>query len=104
MNWFRKKKLPDEKSPGGSLIYRHDSISTPRVGLADESARVFRQARAEVYGRVFCEPVAVSQETGPVIPRIDVHTFYRRAEGRRVCALVTSGMSDLEMDAPDDGI
>jgi hypothetical protein len=39
-----------------------------------------------------------------VIPRIDVHTFYRRAEGRRVCALVTSGMSDLEMDAPDDGI
>src|SRR5689334_2571775 len=105
MNWFRRKKLPDEKSPGGSFIFRHDRLSAPQIGVPEESVQAFRQAREEVYGQFFGATAGVSQETAPLVSRIDVHTYYRRAkEGRRVCTLVTSGMSDLEMDAPGGGI
>ena len=34
-------------------------------------------------------------------PRVDVHAYTRRgSEGREVCSLVTSGMSDREMAVP----
>ncbi|HEY2014678.1 MAG TPA: suppressor of fused domain protein [Bryobacteraceae bacterium] len=105
MKWFSRSKPPDEKSPGGSLIYRHDSISAPRIGLADEAVKAFRQTRDEAYQRLYGEAASVSHEIVPLVPHIDVityHRIYRNGEQRRqACTLVTSGMSDLAMTLPN---
>jgi hypothetical protein len=92
---------PAEKSPGGSIIYHHKQLSGARVGFTDESTREFRQARDEAYARLFGEAASVSHEILPLIPHIDVITYYRRGkDGRDVCTLVTGGMSDLAMTLP----
>jgi len=55
----------------------------------------------EVYKRFFGEARSISHEVFPLIPHVDVCTYYRRGSGgREVCTLVTSGMSDLEMTTP----
>jgi hypothetical protein len=66
------------------MIIRHDRMSAPRIGLTDESARAFRQARAEVHGRFFGEAAVVSEETVPLIPRIDIRFIAARKAA--VCA------------------
>lgn len=95
------KNLPSEKSPGGSIIYRHERLSEARIGVTNESTPEFRRARDEAFGRLFGEAASVSHEVFPLIPHIDVCTYYRRGkDGRDVCTLVTSGMSDLQMTLP----
>jgi hypothetical protein len=101
MFWFGKKSSRPETSPGGSVIHRYQEStwSGSRVAYADESAAEFAEARKEVYQRFFGKVHNVFDEAPPLIPRVDVHAYYRRdKDGRRVCTLVTSGMSDLEMD------
>lgn len=102
MKWFGRNKRPDEKSPGGSIIYRHDQLSGPQIGFTDESTQAFSHARDEVYARFFGEAASVSHEVLPLIPHIDVYNYVSRGkEGVDVCILVTSGMSDLEMTLPN---
>jgi len=102
--WFRKKRSQPETSPGGSIIHRYEDAtwSASRIGFADESTAKFAESRQEVYGRFFGEARDIFDEALPLIPRVDVHPYYRRAQnGPPVCTLVTSGMSDLEMSVPD---
>jgi hypothetical protein len=89
-----------ETSPGGSVIHRYDKAkwaSSP-IGLKDESTIKFAEAREGVYKRFFGEAHSVSHELFPLIPHVDVFTYFRPGpDGRAVFTLVTSGMSDLEM-------
>jgi hypothetical protein len=99
-DWFTKKA---EVTPGGSVVHRYSKKqwSSGRVGKQDERAAEYAAARQAVYQRFFGEVRAVSEENRPLVPRIDVHVYYRSgAEGRQVCTLVTSGMSDMEMNVP----
>jgi hypothetical protein len=101
--WFGRKSPPRETSPGGSIIHRYDrnDLSETRIGFTDESTVKYAAAREEVYARLFGEIVSVSHEVVPQIPHIDIYTYYRRGkDGQNVCALVTGGMSDLEMSLP----
>jgi hypothetical protein len=100
--WFGKKKSQPETSPGGSVIHRYEAAawSPTQIGLADESTAKFAEARKEVYRRFFGEVRDVFDEALPLIPRVDVHTYYRRGPDGDICTLVTSGMSDLEMSVP----
>jgi hypothetical protein len=103
MAWFGRKKSQPETSPGGSVIHRYESSawSESRIGVADESAAKFAEARKNVYERFFGKVRGVFEEALPLIPRVDVHAYSRRGPGGfNVCTLVTSGMSDLEMDVP----
>ena len=95
------KDLPPEKSPGGSILYRHERLSGPRIGFTTESTPEFGQARDETFGRLFGEAASVSHEVLPLIPHIDVYAYFRRGkDGRNECTLVTSGMSDIQMTLP----
>jgi hypothetical protein len=97
--WFNKK----ETSPGGSVIHRYpdDTWAPTRIGFADESTAKFADARRNVYQRFFGDSGEVFREADPLVPRIDVHAYNRRGQdGRDVCTLVTSGMSDLAMNVP----
>jgi Suppressor of fused protein (SUFU) len=101
--WVNKKKA--EVTPGGSVVHRYPKKqwSSGRRGSPVESAAQFAEMRHEVYGRLFGEVRGVSEETRPLIPRVDVHMYARSGpEGRLVSTLVTSGMSDLEMNVPAD--
>src|SRR4051812_18812394 len=99
-NWFGKKPQP-EKSPAGTIINRYDTLSAAPFGVTGESTAGFPQAREEVYKRLFGEAESVSHEVLPLIPHIDIYTYYRRAnDGSRTCILVTGGMSDVEMNLP----
>jgi hypothetical protein len=100
---FDEKGPRPETSPGGSVIRRYDNATwaSSRIGLTDESTAAFPEAREAVYDRLFGEARSVSHEVFPLIPHVDVFTYYRRGkDDRDVCALVTSGMSDLEMSVP----
>jgi hypothetical protein len=100
---FERFRNKPEVSPGGSVIYRYPAsewAETP-VGLPDETAAQFAEAREEVYARMFGEARSVLQEKRPLLPSIDVYTFCRRAkDGSDTYSLVTSGMSDLAMRTP----
>src|ERR1700730_6609370 len=100
--WFGKKTAQPETSAGGSVIHRYPAKqwSPGQTGFTDESTAKFAEARSEVYQRFFGEAHSVSHEALPLIPHIDVYTYYRRGPGGDVCTLVTSGMSDLEMRVP----
>ena len=101
--WVNEKKA--EATPGGSVVHRYPKKqwSSGRRGSPVESAAQFAEMRHEVYGRLFGEVRGVSEETRPLIPRVDVHMYARSGpEGRLVSTLVTSGMSDLEMNVPAD--
>jgi hypothetical protein len=101
-NWFGKKD-PPEKSPGGSVIHRYkpEEFRRARLGFTDESTAGFAKVREEAYGCMFGEAGSVSHEVIPQIPHVDVYTYYRtQANGRKVCVLVTGGMSDLKMNVP----
>jgi hypothetical protein len=98
-----KKEEQPEISPGGSVIHRYDSTvwSSSRIGFTGESTAQFAEVRQQVYKRFFGEPHSVFEEAAPLIPHVDVHAYYRRGQnGRPVCTVVTSGMSDLEMSVP----
>jgi hypothetical protein len=99
---FGKKKQEPEKSAGGSVIHRYseEKWGRPEVGLPEERVWQFREQRDAVYLRRFGEAKTVSHEAIPLIPHIDVMEYYRTDKGGRVCTLVTSGMSDLAMNAP----
>ena len=103
--WFGRKRSQPEISAGGSVIRRYPKKqwASARLGSQGQDAALLVEARKEVYRRLFGEPSAVSEEQRPLLPRIDVHTYFRRGpEGRSICTLVTSGMSDLEMNVPSD--
>src|SRR5579859_8301074 len=91
-----------ETSPGGSIIHRYKDKWLPsRMGFTDESSAKFAETPNEVYGRLFGKVQGLFDEALPRSPRIQVHTYHRSGQdGRSVCALVTSGMSDLEMTIP----
>ncbi|HUI82115.1 MAG TPA: suppressor of fused domain protein [Bryobacteraceae bacterium] len=100
---FDKKKSEQEVTPAGDVIYRYPASSwaASPVGLSDESTREFAELRAKVFERFFGEAHSVLHESLALVPHVDVHTYYRRgADGRDTCTLVTSGMSDLEMNVP----
>ena len=102
-DWFGKKKSTLETSPGGSVINRYpakDWAATP-IGVLPEAADRFAKVREAAYAPIFGEAENVSHEIFPLIPHIDVFQYKRRsAGGAEVCALVTSGMSDLPMKVP----
>ena len=103
-SWFRKKKPPHEKSPGGSNIIRHENRHESwktRIGFTKESAE-FAEARESVYERFFGKAASVFHEVIPLIPHIDVYTFDRGHNGRNFYTLVTGGMKNLEMSVPVD--
>ena len=92
-----------ETSPGGSIIHRYPASEwrASSIGFTDESIARFAEARNQVYQRLFGKAQDIFVEPIPLLPRIDVHTYYRRgADGQNVCTLVTSGMSDLPMNIP----
>lgn len=97
-SWFGKKKTPD-----GSNIIRHDTVER-QFGLTGKSTAGFTQAREAAYERLFGEALSVSHELLPQVPHIDVYTFkrtFKRSQGDQIVyALVTGGMSDLEMNLP----
>jgi len=85
------------------VIHRYPNIAWNRskVGFADECSAAFAEKRNEVYGRLFGQIRDVSMEAHPLVPRVDVHTYFRTgANGARVCTLATAGMSDLAMNIP----
>jgi hypothetical protein len=101
--WFGKEKSKAETSPGGSVIHRYpiEQWQPSRAGFADESTAAFAEKRNEVYGRLFGKVNDVSMEALPLVPRIDVHIYFRTgANGSRVCTLATAGMSDRAMNIP----
>jgi hypothetical protein len=91
-----------DKSPGGSVIHRYTEAewSRPRVGLGDKSVIRFGEMRDKVYLDRFGEAKSVSHEIIPLIPHVDVMEYHRTVNNGNVCTLVTSGMSDLAMNAP----
>ena len=95
---FGKKKAPD-----GTNIIRHNAVET-KLGVAGTKTAGFRQSREVAYKKLFGEPLSVSHELLPLIPHIDVYSFKRtfKKDGadQVVYALVTGGMSDLEMTLP----
>jgi hypothetical protein len=97
-SWLGKKKTPD-----GTNIIRHDSVET-QLGVESKEAIGFRHAREAVYTKLFGQPLSVSHELLPLIPHIDVYVFKRiskKDEADQVSyALVTGGMSNLEMSLP----
>ena len=93
-SWFGKKKTPD-----GTSIIRHGRAER-RIGFTGESTAGFTEARETVYARLFGEAVSVSHEVVPQIPHIDVYTYKRSQGDRTNYALVTGGMSDLQMTMP----
>lgn len=93
MSWFSKKKAPD-----GTNIIRHGDIEV-KTGVTP-GITGFKEKREEAYGRLLGEMLSVSHEVFPLIPHIDVYTFKRLQGDKGVCALVTGGMSDLEMKLP----
>ncbi len=100
---FDEKGPQSEISPGGSVIYRYPKSewNSSRIGFSDESRAKFAAQRNGVYGRLFGEVRDASPEPLPLVPRVDVHTYFRTgANGAKVCTLATSGMSDLAMNAP----
>jgi hypothetical protein len=103
LGWFGNKKSERETSAGGSVIHRYPGAewAPPQIGFASESTAKFAEARNQAYGRLFGKVHEVSISTLPRVPRIDVHTYFRAGkDGREVCTLVTSGMSDLAMSLP----
>jgi len=101
--WFGKKTSQRETSPGGSVIHRYpnDEWQPSRAGFADDSTVAFAEKRNEVYERLFGKVHHVSMETLPLVPRVDVHTYFRTGPNSvRVCTLATAGMSDLAMNIP----
>jgi len=98
---FGKKKPEPEKSAGGSIIHRYSLAdwASPKLGFAPNMAE-FGKARDEVYLRRFGEAKQVFHEVLPLIPHIDVFEYCREGWEPGVCALVTSGMSDLAMNVP----
>jgi len=102
-NSSKGKKPQRETSPGGSVInrYQKEDWQPTRVGLPDDSAAAFDEAPQAVYGRFSGAALTVSHEVPPLIPHADVFAYGRRGkDGREVCTLVTSGMSDLEVNIP----
>ncbi|MGA2590050.1 MAG: suppressor of fused domain protein [Bryobacteraceae bacterium] len=100
---FDKKVEQPETSPGGSVIHRYDRKvwSASRIGFTDESTAQFAEIRKQVYKGFFGEPHSVFKEAIPLIPHVEVHAYYRGGkDGRAVCTVVTSGMSDLAMSVP----
>ena len=92
-----------EISPGGSVIHRYGEAawSPNRTGSPDPSTAKFAETRHAVYAALFGEVREVFEEARPLIPRIEVRSYFRRGkDGSEVCSLVTSGMSDLRMKAP----
>jgi hypothetical protein len=73
----------------------------PRTGDADEAAAAFAETRHAVYEKILGEVHRVFEESSARIPRVDVRAYNRRGpNGANVCALATSGMSDLPMSIP----
>jgi len=98
-----EKKPQPETTPGGSVIRRYPNATwaPPRIGVTDESTAGFAEAREAVYKRFFGEALHVSHEVFPLIPHVDVFQYRDCAEDESgVYTLVTSGMSDLEMQVP----
>jgi hypothetical protein len=97
-SWFGKKKTPD-----GTEIIRHGETET-QFGVMGQDTVGFRRAREGIYEELFGKPLKVSHELLPLIPHVDVYIFRRafKKEGveQDVYALVTGGMSDLEMTLP----
>ena len=95
---FGKKKTPD-----GTEIIRHDNVETQIDVFGKDTSR-FMKARDAAYEKLLGKPLGVSHELLPLIPHIDVYTFKRisKKDGHDqvVYALVTGGMSDLEMTLP----
>ena len=60
----------------------------------------FIKARDEVYLSRFGKAIKVFHEMPTLVPHVDVMEYYRTNENGKVCALVTSGMSDLAMRVP----
>ena len=92
--WFGKKKTPD-----GTTIIRHDEVKR-QIGFTDKTTAGFPQPREAAYERLFGKALSVSHELLPLVPHIDVYIFQRSHGGQVVYALVTGGMSDLEMTLP----
>jgi hypothetical protein len=98
-----KKKPQPETSPGGSVIRRYDKAkwAPTRMGVLDEASAAFDEARQAVYRRFFGEAINVSHEVFPLIPHVDIYSYRGcDSDDPEVCTLVTSGMSDLEMNVP----
>lgn len=78
-----------------------DQWQPGRAGFADEACAQFAGKRNDVYGRLFGKVHDASMEAVPLVPRVDIHTYFRTgSDGGRVCTLVTAGMSDLPMAIP----
>lgn len=91
---FRKTK-----TPGGSIIVRHDAVER-KMDVPEQSTAGFVQAREAAYEKLFGKALSVSHEVLPQVPHIDVYAFQRPHEGQTVYSLVTGGMSDLKMTMP----
>lgn len=86
------------KAPDGTSIIRHEAADT-KLGFTPNAAR-FRQTRDAAYEQLFGKALHVSHELLPLVPHIDVYVFQRKRGDQIVYALVTGGMSDLEMNLP----
>ena len=102
--WFGKPKSQTETTPSGASVIRYplNKWASPLVGDADKSAPRYNEARNNVYAKLFGEPSRVFETGGPHLPRVEVRAYKRRSkDGAETCAMVTSGMSDLPMNAPE---
>ena len=103
-NWFSKGKSKPEVSPGGSVIHRYsnETWSPAQTGSTDASVASQADARHAAYAKIFGEVLQVWADEESRRPRIDVREYKRRAaDGSGVYSLVTSGMSDLPMNVPN---
>ncbi len=103
---FRKKQRTDirsdqETTPGGSTVYRYekDAFSQPQFGYLDGVQDYVKQ-RVIAYSELFGKSENVYHEINPFVPHIDIYSFKPGFDGREWWTLVSSGMSDLQMNLP----
>ena len=89
-----------DRTPGGSLIVDHGRrIPETRIDT-NHAVHRYTEEREAAYEKIFGKALSVSHELLPLVPHVDVYTFRRSQAGREVYALVTGGMSDLQMNVP----
>jgi len=77
------------------------STPPPSFGFPEKPTLPFIQAREELYHAFFGRKSTVMHELQPLAPHVDVYIF--EPEGPRTFfTLVTGGMSDIPMNAPEN--
>jgi ribosomal protein L27 len=100
----KAKETKQETSSGGSVLYRYNGKEWDpgQTGLQGADAIRFGTLRDEVYLRQFGDAKEVIHEMPSFIPHVDVMEYFRVGWESGACTLVTSGMSDLRMNIPQE--